>query len=305
MSEGGGSLERARGGAVSPPTDRVVSVVELLAARGAPCTIAQVADTLRLSRSTVAAILGALDARGWVRREIDLAYRLGPGLIGPGAAARRTMGVLPGLDDALARLSAQVDCGAGLAVVTSNDLTFLAVDPGRGRLPAGIATGWTVPLRAPAGAAVIAFTDQARQRAWLGTAAPERRPELAAALHCIQSTGVGVWGIAAADPGMLDVLAEVVEHLAEDPTRHALRERVRTLLAGISGRPYNASDLAGDEALPISYLVAPVFDAAGRAVWELQIGPLKSSASREERAHYIEQLTRTARELDTRTGVNT
>jgi len=288
----------------SPPTDRVVSVVELLAARGAPCTIAQVADTLQLSRSTVAAILAALDVHGWVRRDPSLSYRLGPGLIGPGVAAGRAMGTLPGLDDALARLSAQVDCGAALGVVTAGDLTFLAVEPGRGRLPAGIAVGRTLPLRAPAGAAVIAFADQARQRAWLGTAAPELRPELAEVLHCIRSAGVGAWGIGAADPGMLDVLTDVVEHLTEDPTRLTLRERVRGLLAGISGRPYSASDLGGDKALPLSYLVAPVFDAAGRAAWELQIGPLRSSVPREARAHYVEQLTRTARELDTRTGEN-
>ena len=47
-----------------------------------------------------------------------------------------------------------------------------------------------------------------------------------------------------------------------------------------------------------------VFDADGRAAWELQIGPLRSAVGRDERAHYIESLTRTARELDTRTGVN-
>lgn len=110
---------------------------------------------------------------------------------------------------------------------------------------------------------------------------------------------------AIADPRLLDVLAEVVEHLAEDPTRQTLRERVLVLLGGISGRPYGAADLDSDDALPVSYLVAPVFAADGRAAWELQIGPLRSAASRGERAHYIEQLTRTARELDGRTGVNT
>ncbi|AVP70622.1 SelB domain-containing protein [Prescottella equi] len=297
-------MDRDKGATASPPTDRVVAVIELLAGRDEACTIAEVADALGLSRSTVGAVLGSLDAHGWVRRDADLRYRLGARLASIGEAARSAAGVPPGLDAALAKLSAQVDCGAALGVVTATEMTFLAVDAGRGRLPAGITVGTGLPLRAPAGAAVIAFADQARRRAWLDTLPPELRAETAEALELIRTTGVGMWGIGAADPGMLDVLAEVVEHLGDDPTRNALRGRVLDLLGGISGRPYGADDLASERALPVSYLVAPVFDADGRAAWELQIGPLRSAVGRDERAHYIEGLTRTARELDTRTGVN-
>ncbi|RVW01942.1 helix-turn-helix domain-containing protein [Rhodococcus xishaensis] len=298
-------MNRDKGAAASPPTDRVVSVIEMLARSETSCSIAHVADSLELSRSTVASILAALDARRWVRREPDLTYRLGPALVGMGDAAREALGIPTGLDEALAALAEEVDCGAALGTVGATDLTFLAVDAGRGRLPAGITAGTALPLRAPAGAAVIAFADQSRQRAWLESAPPEERAGLSAALGCIRSKGVGVWGIGAADPGMLDVLAEVVEHLAEDPTRHNLRARVLALLGGISGRPYAAADLGKDASLPVSYLVAPVFDTDGRAVWELQIGPLKSAVTRAERTHYIKHLTRTARELEMRQGANT
>lgn len=298
-------MDRDKGGSGSPPTDRVVAVVELLAGREVPCTIAEIADALHLSRSTVGAVLGALDAHGWVQRGADLRYRLGSRLAGVAEAARAARGAPPGLDDALARLAARVDCGAALGVVSATELTFVAVDAGRGRLPAGIAAGARLPLRAPAGAAVIAFADEARQRRWLGTLPREAQAETAAVLEQIRTTGVGVWGIGAADPGTLDVLADVVELLAEDPSQHTLRARVLALLAGISGRPYGARDLDSNDALPISYLVAPVFDSDGRAVWELQIGPLRSAVTPAERARYIEQLTRTARELDARTGVNT
>lgn len=298
-------MDRDKGATGSPPTDRVVAVVELLAGRDEACTIAEVADTLGLSRSTVGAVLGSLDAHGWVRRDADLRYRLGPRLAGVSEAARSAVGVPPGLDAALARLSAQVDCGAALGVVTTTEMTFLAVDAGRGRLPAGITVGTGLPLRAPAGAAVIAFAEPARRRAWLDTLPAVLRADTAEALELIRTTGVGMWGIDAADPGMLDVLAEVVELLGEDPTRNSLRGRVLDLLGNISGKPYSAEDLASDRALPVSYLVAPVFDVDGRAAWELQIGPLRSAVTREERVRYIESLTRTARELDARTGVKT
>ncbi|PTR21867.1 DNA-binding IclR family transcriptional regulator [Rhodococcus sp. OK519] len=297
-------MDRDKGATGSPPTDRVVAIMELLAGRDDACTIAEVADALGLSRSTVGAVLGSLDTHGWARRDADLRYRLGPRLAGVGEAARVAAGVPAGLDAALARLAAQVDCGAALGVVTTSEMTFLAVDAGRGRLPAGISAGTGLPLRAPAGAAVIAFADPARRRAWLDTAPAAVRAETAEVLEQIRTTGVGMWGIGAADPGMLDVLAEVVEHLGEDPSRNALRGRVVDLLGSISGRPYSAADLASDRTHPVSYLVAPVFGADGRPAWELQIGPLRSAVTRDERAHYMESLTRTARELDTRTGVN-
>ncbi|WP_305093097.1 hypothetical protein [Prescottella sp. R16] len=43
-----------------------------------------------------------------------------------------------GLDAALAELSAQVDCGAVLGVVTATEMTFLAADPGMLDLLGGI-----------------------------------------------------------------------------------------------------------------------------------------------------------------------
>ncbi|WFR74792.1 hypothetical protein P9209_04675 [Prescottella defluvii] len=85
-------------------------------------------------------------------------------------------------------------------------------------------------MLAPAGAAVLAFADEARQRRWLGTVPREAQAETAAVLERIRTTGVGVWGIGAADPGTLDVLADVVELLAADPSQHTLRARVLALL---------------------------------------------------------------------------
>lgn len=290
--------------AVSPPTDRTVAVVELLADHDESCTAAQVADTLELSRSTVAAILASLDRHGWVRRLPDLSYRLGPRLTEIGRAAQTWWVVPPGLDEALAGLSAKVRCGAALGMATETDMTFVAVTAGGGRLPAGIGTGVTLPLRAPAAAASIAFADKHLQEAWLANGPADMKGELVAQLAQVRSTGVGVWGIGAAEPDMLDVLADVVAHLADSPAAKGLRERVLVLLTGISGRPYSAADLVADTDLPLSYLAAPVFDAAGRAAWELQIGPLRP-VGRAEREHMMQELICTAKELDMRaSGTN-
>ncbi len=201
-----------------------------------------------------------------------------------------------GAHEVLAELSERVGCGAALGLVTGTELTFVAVTAGPGRLPAGITTGTRLPLRAPAGAAVLAFAGQQRQRAWLDTAEPGQRPGLADALEHVRTTGAALWGVDAADPAMLDVLAEVVEHLTDDPAA-GLRNRVLSLLARISGKPYGSAQLRARKRLPLTHLAAPVFDGTGHATWELHIGPLRQDVDLAQRRRYIDELVRAASSL--------
>ncbi|MFC6012157.1 helix-turn-helix domain-containing protein [Nocardia lasii] len=346
----------------SPPTDRVVSVVELLAAR-APLHAAAIADTLELSRSTVGAILTTLDARSWVQRLPDLTYRLGPAFPHHVRPANQ-LAMPPNAQNALRALADRVGCGAALAAVTERSMTFVALaaptrsttpdhpttavdhnligtatdhdrthtDPnrrahraatdhgriptaaehgrpatasdhdfplistitGHGRIPTGIEVGTRLPLRAPAAAAVIAFSPPQRQRAWLDSADPTQRRELSTALTEIRSTGLAIWGIDPADLATLDVLAEVAGHLAHSPATGPLRRRVLGLLAGLSGYPHTLADLNSDRPLPLAYLAAPVFDHDDIPRWELQIGPLHPAVSPTTRNRYRAELLTTA-----------
>lgn len=96
---------------------------------------------------------------------------------------------------------------------------------------------------------------------------------------------------------LLDILADVVEHLTRDPASHALRERVIALLGGISGAAYRPAELGQDTPLPISYISAPVIDGGGVPVAELLIGPLRSAVTRDERDRYLVALIETAQRL--------
>ncbi|MFD3595701.1 helix-turn-helix domain-containing protein [Nocardia sp. NPDC058640] len=328
----------------SPPTDRVVSIVELLATK-APMNAAAIADALDLSRSTVGAILTTLQSHNWVQRSHDLTYRLGPAFPHHNARSTNPAALPSGAQDELRALAQRVGCGAALAAVTPTAMTFVAiatpdrpsstthdasssaghgraipggissamndgrasaldrastgVGAGHGRIPTGIEVGTRLPLRAPAAAAVVAFSPPDQQRAWLDTADPTQRRELATALTEIQSTGAAVWGIDPTDLGTLDILAEVAGHLAHSPATGPLRRRVLGLLAGLSGYPHTTADLAEDQPLPIAYLAAPVFDADRIPRWELQIGPLHPAVSLSGRDHYRTELLAAATRLST------
>ncbi|MFE1591688.1 helix-turn-helix domain-containing protein [Nocardia sp. NPDC058705] len=290
----------------SPPTDRVVSIVELLATE-APMNAAAIADTLTLSRSTVGAILAALQSRNWVQRSHDLTYRLGPAFPHHRTLSAQPDALPPGAEDELRSLAHRVGCGAALAAVTATSMTFVAIEanhrtPTGSGIPTGVQVGTRLPLRAPAAAAVIAFSPPDQQRAWLDTADPTQRRELATALTEIQATGLAVWGIDPDDLGTLDVLAEVAGHLAHSPTTGPLRRRVLGLLAGLSGYPHTSADLAEDRPLPIAYLAAPVFDADHTPRWEIQIGPLHPAVSLTNRYRYRTELLTSASRLSANRG---
>lgn len=283
----------------SPPTDRVVAIVELLAAQQQPGSVASIAARLELNRSTVTSILLALEQAGWVARQADRKYTLGRGLIGVADAVRQLLPLSADSNQAIAELAERTDCGAALALVGATELRFLTVVRGRGRIPAGVGVGVQLPLAAPVGAAVIAHRDAAVRQAWLASASGVSAGLLDDVLDQVRQNGVAVFGPGGADLAALDVLAEVVDLLAEQPRRTALRQRVFELLAGLNGSPYTAAQLATPAELPVSYLAAAVFEG-GQPAYELQLGPLRNAVSAAERDRYIREIRATAEKLSSR-----
>lgn len=279
---------------VSPPTQRVVSVLELLAAADEPQTSAQIADCLDLSRSTVGNVLSALRSREWVNRRSDLRYELGPAFL---RAAEREKGKLAGGDplrDALEDLAQRVECGVALIRLDGAEIRFIAVVENRGRIPAGISVGTRLPLLPPGAATIVAHSAGAVQQGWLAASEPDLRPGFEQLIADILDVGVAVFGVDAHSVATLDVLADVVEHLSDDPASRAVRERVVSLLSGISGRAYRPAELAEDRSLPISYLSAPVLGPDGAPLAEVLIGPLRAAVPRADRERYGSAVVATA-----------
>jgi DNA-binding IclR family transcriptional regulator len=280
----------------SPPTDRVIAIVELLANQHQPSSVASIASRLELNRATVTSILLALEQAGWALRRADRKYTLGPGLVGVADAVRQLLPLSKEFTNAVEELAERAGCGAALALVGDTELSFLTVVRGMGRIPAGVGAGVRLPLLAPVAAAVIAHHDAQAQRTWLASAQNDSREALDGVLSQARQSGVVVFGLGGADPEALDVLAEVAELLAEHPRRAALRQRVFQMLAGLNGNPYTTKELATSQALSVSYLTAPVFDT-GQAVYELQLGPLRAAVSAPERNRYIREIRATAEKL--------
>ena len=109
MAHGEPRDESQRAG--SPPTDRVVTIVELLAEQSEPSSVASIASRLELNRSTVTSILLALERAGWAARQPDRRYTLGPGLLGVAEAVRESLPLSERFTEALGELAHRAGCG--------------------------------------------------------------------------------------------------------------------------------------------------------------------------------------------------
>ncbi|MFD0363343.1 helix-turn-helix domain-containing protein [Nocardia sp. GCM10030253] len=276
----------------SPPTRRVVEVISLLTAAPEPISVAGIADRLDIARATATAILAELDSAGWVVRDPNRGYAIGPTLASLGNSA------LPqGVGDILTALTTRTGCGATLSRIEPDRLTVLDVRHGPDRVVPGIPVGHRIPLRFPAGASVMPWRAATEQNTWLAAAPDSDRRTASTLLALVRERGVAVFRPLADDAGMVDLLADLLGAMGPELRQPHLRTRVLRQLAALTSRPYTKTELDSDTTLPLSYLAAPVFDTAGSAAYEVQLGPLRATTTKPERDEYIAATLDAARSL--------
>ncbi|MGW5313324.1 helix-turn-helix domain-containing protein [Nocardia thailandica] len=287
-------------GSVSPPTRRVVEVMELLAGTERALTASEVAAALSLARATTTAVLTELAAAGWVRRDGARRYRPGPALAALSAPDRDVPNAA--VRAALRDLATAAQCGVTLARIDDGRLTVVAKEYAPGaRVVPGLAVGQSIPLAYPAGAAVMPWRADPERDAWLATASGPARRAAPALLRFVTAHGCAVFRPDSDDAGLVDVLTDLLGAVGAEVVQPELRARVLRQLARLTARPYREAELAADEPLPVSYLSAPVLDR-GRAPYEVQIGPLRAAVGPADRARYIETIAHAATAISAALG---
>ncbi len=277
--------------ATSPPTVRVVRIVEMLAAATQPKSLSEIAATTGISRATATAVVNELEAAGWVVRDDELRYRVGLAL------PRAVEATMPReIQDVLARIAGTAQAGATVSRISAKTLTIVAKAQAGRRAVAGFAVGQSIPLAFPAGSAVMPWRSSDERAQWLGTARGLSARSGQRLVQQVSDCGYVVYRPDHDDTGMVDLLSDLLGSVGSEVLEAALRERLLRQLSRLTSRPYSRDELTSDEVLPISYLAAPIFEGAD-AAYELQLGPLLPSATRREREVLITTLTRGAREL--------
>jgi DNA-binding IclR family transcriptional regulator len=259
----------------SPQTDRVIALVELLAAHpGQALTLAELTRRLEVNKSTCHSMLASLTRAGWLFRDpYRKTYRLGPALVGIGGAASTGFPALEVAHSAMVELSLELAANCAALGVAGDQVTVLDQVRDLRAAGPGLRVGSVIPLRPPFGTAAVAWADTAAVDRWLSFLPEDAaRQRHRAVLDATRSRGFAVEmsttpeaslrdALARIDGDRVEELPELLAHLAEE-----LAERVDFLAPELDpGRNYI-----------VSMINAPVLDAAGHVVLVLSLNGFAS-----------------------------
>jgi DNA-binding IclR family transcriptional regulator len=261
----------------SPQTERLVELIEALAARpDQGLSLTELARGLGVTPATCHPMVTELTRRGWLRRHpVRRTYRLGPALVAIGRAAAGAAETQELARTALVEVQLEHPCD-GVVLLASDDVATI-VDLVPDRRGSGIQIGDQVPLRAPLGAAVVAWSDEATVERWVaaGDPAGALRRSYLELLEGVRRRGFAVELTGTVDARIYEVLAQIGGRFGDgavDPGAARLRALLDELVGEVGGlEGFHPVDLEPGRAYQVGTMSAPVFDRAGEVVLLLAV----------------------------------
>lgn len=260
----------------SPPTDRVVRILELLASRRQEAlTLTEIARDLGLSAATCQSVLHTLCEASYVQRsDVDKRYTLGPGVIRLGNAARSLVPVLALLGAEVDRLADRTGFGCCVVSLAGDRLSVVHRSEPVGGFPVPALTEGPFPFAAPFGAAIAATLGADAVDGWIGrgplTSGPGRAAAMRAHIEAIRRSGASVWTFATATRVALPQFDGLLRVLSRDPDMPERLREVAQMLEFTGSRGLGIDELDGDQRHDVS-LVTSAVEMPGLVGVELQL----------------------------------
>jgi DNA-binding IclR family transcriptional regulator len=257
----------------SPPTERVVSILDFLAKHPHDSFgLSELARRLGLSKPTCLGILTTLMESDYLIRDAgDKTYRLGPRLISLGHTAQESMRVNPTARDELRTLAAAYDTTAALSAVIDDRITLLEL-VGPRSADVGVRVGQSYPFAPPVGLMFVLWDDEALQ-SWLARepTIPLRTDSerLDRVVTECRTEGYLVERLTPGGRRLYAMMAGMSSTLPQE-----LRALLGEMIADVGERVYLRGEGSARQRHDISVISAPVFDHHRRQamVVSLQIG---------------------------------
>lgn len=254
----------------SPPTERVIAVMQLLAAEpDRSFSLADITRRLDISRATGHAILTTLAAHQWVLRdEASAGYSCGPAIAALGRPSNNRA-----FRPVLAELSESI--GTQVLLVRRDGASLQIVDTvGESLTAPRLGAGFRVPLVAPFGRDYVAWAAESAQQAWLGAGQPatQLRKRLAAVLQETRRRG---YVIERLSPEYIRVYS-ALRALAIDGEPDAITRRLAWSFADLTLVDYLPGELDDSGPHQIATIAAPVRDADGLVAMSVSAAPFSA-----------------------------
>ncbi|WP_137726253.1 IclR family transcriptional regulator [Prescottella subtropica] len=272
------------GGRRSPPTARVVQVIDYLVARpDQRFGLSELARTLGISKPTCLGIVSELAAAGYLTRDPrEKTYGLGPALIAAGRAAQRGFAVGAIARAHLEGLAAEYGAVCTASTVVGDQVTILenVTPPGVALGRTAARAGQSYPFAPPVGLMYVIWDGDDDLEAWLRRepALPVvlDRDLLARVVDDCRRAGYLVERLTPVGRKLFSLMAGV----AGRDLPAELKELIGEVVSSLGERVYLASETAADVDYPVSLVAAPCYDSDGRQalVLTLDVGGSVSGA---------------------------
>ncbi|CAM3067670.1 helix-turn-helix domain-containing protein [Prescottella defluvii] len=277
----------AEAGRRSPPTERVVQVLDYLVARpDKRFGLSELSRALQISKPTCLGILGALVGGGYLTRDPESkVYGLGPALIAAGRAAQHGFAMGPIARARLDELTAEFGTTCTASTVVGDQITVLEVTAPSGA-PTMARVGQVYPFAPPVGLMYVLWASDESLEAWLRRepALPVRsdRERLRRVVDECRDAGYLVETLTTVGQRLHSLMAGVVTRDLPPEIRELLGEVVSSL----GERVYLAREDHDGGEHPVNLIAAPTYDAEGNQalVLTLYVGATIGSEEIERRA---------------------
>ncbi|BCN78192.1 IclR family transcriptional regulator [Prescottella equi] len=262
-----GIAESESSGRRSPPTERVVQILDFLVAREEQrFGLSELARALSISKPTCLGILSELVVAGYLTRDpVSKTYGLGPALIAAGRAAQRGFAVGTIARAQLDGVAAEFGAVCTASAVVGDQVMILETVT-----PAGMALGRTAarvgqayPFAPPVGLMYVIWDSDDDLEAWLrrDPALPVvlDRELLGRVVDDCREVGYLVERLTPVGRKLFSLMAGVAGR--DLPTE--LRELIGEMVSSLGERVYLHSETEPDIDYPVSLIAAPVYDADG------------------------------------------
>jgi DNA-binding IclR family transcriptional regulator len=248
----------------SPPTDRVIRILNLLAAHpDERFTLTELTHRLSITKATCLGIVGTLLREGYLRRDpLNKSYALGPSLLAVGRAARDSFASLELTRPLLTELTERFGLSCTASTVIGNDIVVLERTGLPGEKDSAVQPGQRYPYAPPSGVVFAVWQSNQAIEHWLAAypPVPIDHQRLQALADSSRATGFLVERLTDVSVPSYTLLAGLTAGNLPD----AVVRTFNAIVAAFPDRYYLGNELNGDEPLPVSVIVAPTYTDHGR-----------------------------------------
>ena len=264
----------------SPPTRRVVDIIELLAERrGSTTRLSDIVHALGLNQATAYVILKELDEIGWVTRNpADKTFSVGAALVRLAGRIDQSPSIAHAARAAASAAAADTGYAASVSERVGDSLVITAfvAGPDDQWRPS---TSDRLPFAAPFGPAYAAWEPADERRVWIersGVNSPAFEARLDEHLEETRTQGFSVERMS---PDMVAAIP-VMTRLQMDSQSDSVRDHLNEVLLEITGAPRASGRPGGRQRQYVGAITEPIFNQGGRVTHNICVHPFTPLSSR-------------------------